>query len=145
MRLTTAVLAVIVAACTEPVPPDVPGATETPMPATDKPATPPGGKTDPRIVPADLMQRIRADVVKRAGGAESDIVVVHAQAARWNDGALGCPEPGMGYTQALVDGFWVVLRHGGREWDYRTRGTGHFRLCEHDGRPPMDPPDDPLI
>jgi hypothetical protein len=35
--------------------------------------------------------------------------VVQAEAVTWPDGALGCPEPGIVYTQALVPGYWVVV------------------------------------
>jgi hypothetical protein len=30
----------------------------------------------------------------------------------WNDGSLGCPEPGMMYTQALVNGYWLIIEAG---------------------------------
>jgi hypothetical protein len=34
------------------------------------------------------------------------------------------------YTQALVDGYWVVLAVGEQEYDYRASDTGYFFLCE---------------
>ncbi len=50
--------------------------------------------------------------------------------SRFNDGSLGCPKPGVQYTQALVDGMRVVVTAGGRTYDYRF-GTGDTPvLCE---------------
>jgi hypothetical protein len=41
----------------------------------------------------------------------------------------------MFYTQALVDGYWVVLSYRGQEFDYRVNDRGAFFLCEE----PMPP------
>ncbi len=51
-------------------------------------------------------------------------------AKTWNDGSLGCPEPGELYTQALVDGFQVVLEIDGERFDYRVGSGTDVRLCE---------------
>ena len=47
----------------------------------------------------------------------------------WPSGALGCPEPGMLYTQALVPGYQVILDVGGKKLDYRAGESGAVRLC----------------
>ena len=52
------------------------------------------------------------------------------EAVTWNDGSLGCAKPGEMYTQALVDGFRVVVEVNGREYDYRVPRDGEPRLCE---------------
>ena len=80
---------------------------------------------------ADLI----ADAAERTGEEPDAIEVVQATAVTWNDGSLGCPEPGMFYTQALVDGYHVILRAGDEELDYRVGAQGGFRLCEGRGRP----------
>ena len=49
----------------------------------------------------------------------------------WPDGSLGCPQPGQVYTQALVDGYHVVLDADGDELDYRVGSGGSFNLCEN--------------
>ena len=58
------------------------------------------------------------------------VVVTKAEAVTWPDGSLGCPEPGMFYTQALVDGYWIVVEAGGQALDYRVSGGGNFRICD---------------
>lgn len=82
-------------------------------------------------VPEDLLEAIVDDAIARLDVERDEILVQRAEAVVWNDGSLGCPEPGTAYTQALVNGYWVVLRAGDRELDYRATDRGFFRLCEH--------------
>ena len=62
----------------------------------------------------------------------SDVELVSVEAVTWNDGSLGCGKPGEVYTQALVDGFRVVVEVDGHEYDYRVPQDGEPRLCESD-------------
>lgn len=80
--------------------------------------------------PDDVLAPVVADAAARAGVSTSDVRVVSATEAQWPDGGLGCPQPGMLYTQSLVDGYRIVVRAGDRELDYRVRGPGRFRICE---------------
>lgn len=86
-------------------------------------------------VPADLLGEILADAIDRTGVLESEIEIARAEETTWPDGALGCPEPGQVYTQALVDGYQVVVEAGGERLDYRAAANGSFRVCEERGRP----------
>jgi hypothetical protein len=82
------------------------------------------GEAPPAIVDtvvADLMARLQAE--------RSALSVVETQAVVFNDGALGCPEPGQVYTQASVRGYRVVLARGDERFDYRVTERGLFRLC----------------
>ena len=47
----------------------------------------------------------------------------------WRSGALGCPEPGMNYTQALVPGIWVSLRVGNTPYRYHAIPGGQPFYC----------------
>jgi hypothetical protein len=68
---------------------------------------------------------------ERLGTRVTEPSVLIAEAVTWTDGSLGCPEPGGMYTQALVDGYQVVVEVDGQEYDYRVgRGTD-VRLCEN--------------
>ena len=64
----------------------------------------------------------------------SDVELVSADAVTWNDGSLGCAKPGEVYTQALVDGYQVIIEVGGERYDYRIGSGTDIRLCEGDGR-----------
>lgn len=110
--------------------------TEKPMPEriddSDRALAPVTGE-----VPAELLGAIKADLATRQKARVDDIEVLRAQAVVWRDGSLGCPEPGLMYTQALVDGYWVVLGLHGKEWDYRAGDRTHFLLCERKSKPPL--------
>ena len=56
---------------------------------------------------APLLPLLLADAAKRSGVPQDRLRVVRAVAVTWSDGSLGCPQPGFGYTQALVPG-WLV-------------------------------------
>lgn len=86
-------------------------------------------------VPAAILDDMKDDAAARAGVDRDAVAVVSAEAVTWNDGSLGCPEPGMGYTQALVPGYHVILEAEGVEYDYRAADNGAFKLCENPGEP----------
>lgn len=81
-------------------------------------------------VPHDILEAIMDDVQTRFDLAPGELAVARAEAVIWNDGSLGCPQPGQFYTQALVQGYWVVLNHDSQEFDYRATEGGFFLLCE---------------
>lgn len=82
-----------------------------------------------------MLEAIKADAASRnPGGA---LRVVRAQGVTWSSGALGCPEPGVSYTQALLPGYWVEIDVGGQRMDYRASKAGQFRLCPGGGTPPV--------
>lgn len=82
-------------------------------------ALPPDGRVTGQA-PLDLMTRIQNDLVTRFGVARSDIIEVVGEAVIWPDGSLGCPQPGVEYTMAEVNGYRVVLRAGDTLYDYRA-------------------------
>ncbi|MFN8482654.1 MAG: hypothetical protein U0768_06375 [Anaerolineae bacterium] len=74
----------------------------------------------------------QADLMKRQPTLKaSDIQVKSAGAVTWNDGSLGCPQPGMMYTMALVPGYRVVLEANGKTYSYHGAGGQPPRLCEN--------------
>lgn len=72
-----------------------------------------------------------ADLSKRLGVGPDEIEVVRVEEVVWRDGSLGCAEPGMMYTQALVDGSRVVLSTGGRSYEYHAGGARKAFLCRN--------------
>jgi hypothetical protein len=79
-------------------------------------------------IPASLLDAMLQQASDLSSMPVSELTIERAEAVTWNDGSLGCPEPGMMYTQALVDGYWVVIRAGEAVYDFRGSGT-RFRLC----------------
>lgn len=76
----------------------------------------------------DQLEAIRADLRSRDVDP-SALTVISADRATWNDGSWGCPQPGMGYTQALVEGYRVVVEVDGATFDYRFGAGPKPRLC----------------
>jgi hypothetical protein len=91
-------------------------------------------------VPSRILNAIVADLADRLRVAPPQIEITRAESVIWNDGSLGCPEPGMSYTQAQVRGYWVVLEYDGQSFDYRATEGGFFRLCQN---PELLPPSTP--
>jgi hypothetical protein len=90
--------------------------------------------------PGELLEVIKSDLASRTGASSGEIIVLRDQAMVFNDGSLGCPQPGMFYTQATVAGYWVVLELGQVEYDYRATKNGFFILCEGGSLPSIQPP-----
>lgn len=84
-------------------------------------------------VPEDVLADLVADLAASENADEAAIEVLHAQAVTWNDGSLGCPEPGLEYTLAPVPGYRVILGHAGQQFDYRATRKGPFILCSRPG------------
>ena len=83
-------------------------------------------------MPANLQTIIEAatqDAASRMNIDPGTIEFVRALQVTWSDGSLGCPAPGMQYTQGLVQGFRVLLRADGQMLDYHAAANGHLALC----------------
>jgi hypothetical protein len=119
-------LAFTFAACGRPgTSPSDTDTTGDPSPSgTASPAT-----SAPEGIPDAVWAAILADLERQTGGP-SDPDVVSADAVTWNDGSLGCPEAGQAYTQALVDGYQVVLEVDGERYDYRVGNGSAVKLCD---------------
>lgn len=144
IMIAMAVAAVLAAGCASDttdsdgtLPPGEDGnsdATETPVDPGDGIGDGSGGD-DSAVVSPDLaaeVERAIADLTARLG-AGATIEVVAAHEVTWSDGSLGCPEPGMSYTQALVDGYRIELTDGQRTYDYHGANGGDPFLCETPG------------
>jgi len=61
-----------------------------------------------------------SDLVERIGVDPEDVTVRIVEEVTWRDGSLGCPLPGMNYTQALIDGVRIVLDVEGDLYHYHA-------------------------
>jgi hypothetical protein len=71
------------------------------------------------------------DLSRRLGVEARAIEVVSYEEVTWGDGSLGCPQPGMMYTQSLVEGTHTVLRVDGVDYSYHSSGQRAPFLCEN--------------
>lgn len=88
-------------------------------------------------VPGETIQAAAADLGSHLGLEPAEVEVLDAKSVTWPNGALGCPEPGGMYTQALVDGYVIRLNAGGRIYHYHGRKGGDPFRCppERRGKP----------
>jgi len=110
----------------EQTPPMPDETTEPSVPATDAPTTlPSSGSSE-----GTLAEQAVADLAERLAIDPALIVVVSWEEVTWRDGSIGCPQPGMRYTQAIVNGSKIVLEVDGVEYNYHQGGRRDLFLCE---------------
>ena len=99
--------------------PATPTSGTTPAPTSSNPSTStslnPGAE-----VPASVLDQVKTQAAQRAGIDPSQVEIVSSTLRTWNDGSLGCPEPGMNYIQVISEGYQIIVRAGGRTYDFRT-------------------------
>ncbi len=98
---------------------------------------PPTGEV-PVPDPGGPVEQARADLASRLGVPVEEVSVVQAGEVTWRDGSLGCPQPGMAYTQALVNGMQILLQVDGTTYAYHSGGTGAPFYCA-DPQEPLPP------
>jgi hypothetical protein len=81
-------------------------------------------------LPQELLARVIAELAGELARPASDVQIELVEPVTWRDGSLGCPEPGMFYTQALIPGFRLILVVDGQRFDYRTGRGGVHRRCD---------------
>jgi hypothetical protein len=77
----------------------------------------------------ELEAAVRADAARAWELPDGSTLELSLEAVIWADGSLGCPQPGRMYTQALVPGWRLVVRHGSRERLYHASRSGTWVQC----------------
>ena len=99
-------------------------------------------KSEMQTVPDDdsMDQKIKdavMDLASRTGVAADTIIVREARSVNWGSGAVGCPEPGMNYTQAMVPGLLLLLEADGTIYHFHgRRGSSLFYCPDERAEPP---------
>ena len=109
--------------------------TVSPDPGPSAPTTSARPASGPQGTPEELAAV--ADLAAREGVDPSAITVISTDEVTWRDGSMGCPEPGMNYTQALVPGIRVVLELDGVRYEYHAGGARSIFLCANP-QPPAE-------
>ena len=80
----------------------------------------------------------REDLAVRLDADLDTISLSGATPVTWRSGALGCPKPGMSYTEALVPGIWIMLRVGNKAYRYHAKPSGQPFYCPDEwAEPPV--------
>lgn len=109
-------------------------------PVPQETAAPPVVEALPDAVMTSVMSTLQENAGITADATEVNLI--RAEAVVWPDGSLGCPEPGVMYTQALVEGYWVVMEIDGETYDFRINDNGFAKLCNNALQAPLGGPID---
>ncbi len=100
---------------------------------------PPADKPDAEA--QRYIQTAKQDLAGMLTIDRSAVTLVRYEEAVWRDGSLGCPQPGMMYTQALVGGYVIELSVDGVSFYYHGANGRDPFLCTNN----MDPRDVPSL
>lgn len=82
-----------------------------------------------KMTPKEQIAYSKQDLATRLGLSADRINVSGAKAVTWRSGALGCPKPGMSYTDVLVPGVWIILRVDNSIYRYHAIPGGQPFYC----------------
>ena len=85
-----------------------------------------------------LVEKARRDAAGKAGLAPEQVTVESVRAVEWRDTSLGCPKPGMMYAQVITPGYLIVLRAGGKTYQYHADRGQQVVTCDKP-EPPLSP------
>jgi hypothetical protein len=71
----------------------------------------------------------KADLAERLSVPLESVALSGARQVTWRTGALGCPEPGMNYTEALVPGAVIYLQVDNTIHAYHASFAGEPFYC----------------
>jgi hypothetical protein len=95
------------------------------------PPTPEAFMTPATAEENELVKLAIDDLMQRLNIPMDEIALVDITNVVWPDGSLGCPKPGMFYTQALVEGTCIRLKVGDINYHYHSGRNQAPFLCEN--------------
>jgi len=129
MRIHAIFLLVLLLSACAPRPAVIPGSTAPGGNIATETRTPPGNKLDA------LIKRAVEDLSGRLSLNTGLIHVISTEAQLWPDSSLGCPQPGVVYTQQTVPGYRLRLEANGIDFFYHTDEVDTVILCEENDLP----------
>jgi len=141
--LVSLMLIVIMTACAPGTPTEPPSIIINDPPPT-RPTKPAPAPTD---LPADLTPAQKAAVLalsESVGLPVEQIAVISSEAVTWPDGCLGVQSDVL-CTQALVEGFKIVLEAEGRPYEFHTNQDGSLIVLARADAPPLISAEDIVV
>jgi hypothetical protein len=74
--------------------------------------------------PSSVIAATRQDLSQKTNIPINRLQIQGAKRQTWPDGCLGLAKPGEFCTQALVEGWQIILTNNQKTWVYRTDSTG---------------------
>ena len=123
-------------------PQDTDGSTPSLVTSTTQPkatpttgVTPPGEPIPPEVPAGPLAAIAKADLADRLNVDAAAVDVISVEEVTWRDGSLGCPQPGVSYTQALVNGSRIRLMANGIVFEYHAAAGVDPFYCSNPEEP----------
>lgn len=110
-------------------------ASPTPVPPTVPASPTPSESVSPAVLDLPGVRDAVSAEAARRGVTDAEVTVVSYDQVTWPDGSLGCPQPSVTYTQALVPGRLLVLAVGGQTARYHASDVGDFAYCATPSEP----------
>ncbi|HEY0738399.1 MAG TPA: hypothetical protein VGD69_26000 [Herpetosiphonaceae bacterium] len=93
----------------------------------------PGGDT---LMPVgDLEQNVMTLLSTTTGKPADTLKLQNKEDAEWPNGALGCPQEGMMYTEMIVPGYKLTYTDGTTTYEVHTDRTGNSAIWCDNGQP----------
>lgn len=89
--------------------------------------------TPGKLTRSEQIQFAVEDLSTRINLGSIEIQTLSATQVTWRSGAMGCPQPGMNYTEAMVPGVLIILAAEGKQYRYHGSRHGRPKYCP-DGR-----------
>ena len=77
-----------------------------------------------------IVTQAKNDLVQRLAIDPEQVELFEVTSVTWPDGSLGCPRPGMEYTQVQVDGLVIRFRVTDSVYEYHSGGGRAPFLCK---------------
>ncbi len=82
-----------------------------------------------------MEEQIKQQLAMAINQPASTLVLESREPVEWSDGSLGCPRPGMMYTQAIVPGYKLTFSDGSRTYKVHTGKGGTPAIWCDNGQP----------
>jgi hypothetical protein len=83
------------------------------------------------VTPGALMVKAKELLATKLGVSQSSITEISTMKKEWNDGSLGCPKPGIMYTQVVIEGYQIILQVKDKQYDFHAGNSPEsVFLCE---------------
>ena len=84
------------------------------------------------LEPGSPEEKAAQALARKLGVPVDTLRLTAKEPQQWSDGSLGCPAPGMMYTQAIVPGFKFTFSDGTKTYDVHTDESGaRAVLCQN--------------
>ena len=84
----------------------------------------------PEKPPDTVIDAVLRAIIETTNVEKNQLQVQKATVETWSDGCLGLAKPDEICTQALVEGWRVIVSDGDQNWVYRTDRTGQIIRLE---------------